>query len=215
MRDGDTRERQEGLLDASAVLSRPGLSWTPAEIDAVCNWLFELPRYRQLLFWGLRILGPYAVAEDAEDAVAEFFQQRLRQVMRRFDPAKAPFWHYLLVCFQRFCQRLRIGLEKRRPPMLTLVRLENVAEEASPELIVDSRFDLQRGVEGKELADSVRRGLKVLPPQFSSVLVLSYQGKTTAQIARRLGISETNAKVRLFRARRLLRELIRENGATR
>ncbi len=210
-------EPEIGRLDPQVILGRPGLSWTPTEVEVICDWLFEPSRYRQFLHWGVRFLGQYAVAEDAEDALSEFLQSRLKGIIRKFDPSRLSFSGYLLVCFRQFCSRARVRLEKRetrRAPGLWLVREEEQQTiENSPELIVDSRFDLHRSLEDKEQAEAIRRALKVLPPQYSSVVVLHhFQGKSTAEIARELGISETNAKVRLFRARHMLSERIHGEG---
>jgi RNA polymerase sigma factor (sigma-70 family) len=206
-------EPEIGRLSSQVILGKPGLSWTVEEIEAVCGWLFERAQYRHMQYWGMRFLGSYAVAEDVEDAIAEFLEQKLPGVIQSFDPGKSTFLTYIVACLRQFCSRIRVNLEKRQVPSISLVHEGEQRFENSPELIIDSRFDLHRSLEDKQQAEAIQRALKVLPPQFSSVIVLHYfQGKSTAEMAREFGISETNAKVRLFRARHLLSELIHGEG---
>jgi RNA polymerase sigma factor (sigma-70 family) len=203
-------EPEVGQLSPQVVLSKPGLSWTAKEIEAVCDWLFGKEQYRYMQYWGMRFLGSYAVAEDVEDAIAEFFEQKLPSIIQNFAPSQSSFMNYLVACFRQFCSRVRVKLEKRQMPNISLARNEEQVFENSPELIIDSRFDVHRSLEDKQQAESIQRALKILPPQFSCVVVLHYfQEKSVTEIARELGISETNAKVRLFRARHLLSEFLR------
>lgn len=201
-------EPEVGRVSLEAILTRPGSTWTQAEREIVFSWLLQPVRYRQLLFWASRFLGKYATREDAEDAVGSFLLKQILSVVQSFDPTKSPFWNFLVRCLSQFCYGV-----KRQVPVLSLVKNMDEHSEISPELIIDSRFDIHRSLEDKEMAAVLRQAIKVLPQEFSSVIVLHYfQGKKIEAIARELGIKETAAKVRLFRARQLLSELLKGQG---
>lgn len=78
-----------------------------------------------------------------------------------------------------------------------------------PELLVDWREDPSRSVEREELRRILDTALDELTPGLRAVFVLrDMEGLSTADTAERLGITEGNAKVRLLRARLVLRELL-------
>ena len=62
---------------------------------------------------------------------------------------------------------------------------------------------------------AVREGLARIAPNYAQVLTLHYlEGLTASEIARALGLTRNNAKVRLFRARNALRrDLLARNEA--
>ena len=64
----------------------------------------------------------------------------------------------------------------------------------------------------KETQDEVKRALEKLPEKFRVVLVLKEYGELNyKEIGRSLGISEGNVKVRVFRARERLANLLSQN----
>jgi RNA polymerase sigma factor (sigma-70 family) len=187
------------------ALARPGLSWTPAEREAVCEWLLEEARYRQLLRFALRLLGENAVAADAEEAVGDFCLKKLPGIMARFDPSRSssqsPFWSFVISCLHQFCANFKLSRERQR---MFLVRSDE-----DPELLekIIDNVELERLI-GRESLAEVRRALRIMPRHFSRILLLALKGKNTTEIARELGITNANAKTRLSRARNLLRGLI-------
>jgi RNA polymerase sigma-70 factor (ECF subfamily) len=65
----------------------------------------------------------------------------------------------------------------------------------------------------KESAEEVREALAKLPENLRVVLILKeYEGMNYKEIAKVLGISEGNVKVRAFRARQALLSLLSEGG---
>ena len=65
----------------------------------------------------------------------------------------------------------------------------------------------------KESAEEVRAALAKLPENLRVVLILKeYEGMNYKEIAKMLGISEGNVKVRAFRARQALLSLLNEGG---
>jgi len=66
----------------------------------------------------------------------------------------------------------------------------------------------------KESADEVRAALMKLPEKLRVVLVLKeYEGMNYKEIAKALGITEGNVKVRAFRAREALFSVLNEGGS--
>ena len=62
-------------------------------------------------------------------------------------------------------------------------------------------------VVGREFREELNRAVAVLPQTLRAVFVLrDIEGLSTAEVAETLGLTETNAKVRLHRARLALRE---------
>ncbi len=63
----------------------------------------------------------------------------------------------------------------------------------------------------KEITDTVQKALAKLPQKLKTVLVLKEYGNLSyREIASMLHITESNVKVRVFRARALLEELLGE-----
>jgi RNA polymerase sigma-70 factor, ECF subfamily len=80
-----------------------------------------------------------------------------------------------------------------------------------PELLVDWREDPSRSVEREEMRAILDQALDTLTPGLRAVFVLrDMEGLSTLETAEQLGISESNAKVRLLRARLTLRERLTE-----
>jgi len=71
----------------------------------------------------------------------------------------------------------------------------------------DGQASLERYLIGKEMRECIRGRVDTLPESYRRVLVLSeLVGMTNAEIASALGVSEGAVKIRLHRARSLLRE---------
>lgn len=71
----------------------------------------------------------------------------------------------------------------------------------------EAPVDPQRQAESRELLEVVVEAIRELPAPLREVLVLrELEGVGTAACASQLGLSEANVKVRLHRARTLLRE---------
>jgi RNA polymerase sigma-70 factor (ECF subfamily) len=109
------------------------------------------------------------------------------------------------------------GLELlRRRRHREMLSLDELASDPSddtpiplPELLADLREDPSRGIERDELRRILDRSLDSLTPGLRAVFVLrDVEGRSTAEAAEALGITEGNVKVRLLRARLALRELL-------
>jgi RNA polymerase sigma-70 factor (ECF subfamily) len=128
-------------------------------------------------------------AEDVEDAAQETFLTAWRKLSTY--RAEAPFEHWLTrVCLNCCYGRLR----KQKP-----------GDEAALPL------EVEPAVEGADPGASleVERLLRPLPAADRFILLLLYgEGWTVAEIAKRLGWTPVNVKVRAHRARKKLRRLL-------
>jgi RNA polymerase sigma-70 factor (ECF subfamily) len=135
---------------------------------------------------------------DVEDVV----QQALLQAfvgLRTFDGAAAFSTWFTRIALNEARMRAR---RARREPRPAWTWLEGVASQASPP---DEAAAL------REALARVRLGMACLPTAHREVLRLRHvEGLALAEVGARLGISEGAAKVRLHRARRVLRRALGE-----
>ena len=152
---------------------------------------------RPIYGWILRIVRDTAAAEDL--TVESFL--RMHRACARFDPAR-PFEPWA----RRIATRLALDWLRARPPETELD--PNIAESllasaaADPGVSADIRL---------KTAQAFAR----LPPRLRIAAVLSLvEEQPHKDVAAALGISVTAAKLRVFRAVRLLRKDLERQGIT-
>lgn len=140
--------------------------------------------------------------EDAEDTAQETLLQALRKLPSFSSPKALAVWLYKVAksrCLMsrrrsKFAPREHLSIEVLMPDRKELERL--AAQQPSPE----------RAAMGRQAAARLQQAVLKLPPDFRLVLVLHDMEKlSTEEIARVLGISEGNVRVRLHRARVFVR----------
>ena len=126
--------------------------------------------------------------EDVEDAAQDTFLAAWRKLGTY--KARAPFEHWLTrVCLNCCYERLRRGKNRKRQQELT-------ADPVAPRRDPDAALE----VEGL---------LRKLPAKDRFLLLLlDGEGWTVEEVARRVGWSRVNVRVRAHRARKRLRELL-------
>lgn len=139
----------------------------------------------------LRMLGS---AADAEDAAQDAFLKAFR-ALEGYDPAR-PLRSWLFkIAHNTALDRLRsrgerVSLDDGDMP-------EPAAEEATPEELAE------RAIDGA----LVERLVAALPPLYREVLLLRFtEGLEVAEIAGVLGMPVGTVKIRLFRAREMMRK---------
>jgi RNA polymerase sigma-70 factor (ECF subfamily) len=165
--------------------------------------LFELlmRRYNQRLYRVAR-----SVVRDEEEAedVMQAAYVRAYEHLAEFE-GRAPFSTWLTkIAVHEALARLRRNSR--------LVLMDPSSEE---ERVLEFLRSPNRGPEdqasGQELSSVLSGVIERLPELYRMVFVLrEVEGLSTAEVAESLGISEPNVKVRLHRARALLREAIDE-----
>jgi RNA polymerase sigma-70 factor (ECF subfamily) len=201
--------------DIKRIFDKPGRCWTPDERVRVWEWLFEDAQLRYLLVFARRHLGGEATAEDAEEAWGNFCVKRLNPVIDNYDPAKGlRFWDYLQFDFKRFCwdegerNRKRRRREEPLEPQIETEEGEFIEREFADD---DENVAPQEALERKERQRAVRECVNQLLEGYRAVIVRCYfEEKSVAEIAEELGISTSNVKIRLFRARSMLAACLEE-----
>lgn len=141
--------------------------------------------------WG--VLGS---RDDAEDVLQTIFVKLLR---REFPPdlQKNPKAYLYRAAVNASLDILKA---RRRRPIVLMDDAETLEGVASPS---DSSFD-------EQLYQRLYEAIARLSPEAAEVLILHYMhNKSTADIAKMLGVSRTVIAVRLFRSRARLRKLLR------
>jgi RNA polymerase sigma-70 factor (ECF subfamily) len=129
---------------------------------------------------------------DVEDAAQDTFLTVWNKL--RTYKAKAPFEHWLT----RVCLNCCYGKLRRASKELTGIEIDSPAPTGNPDA----------GVE-------VERLLALLPPRDRFVLLLlDGEGWTVEEIAKRVGWSKANVKVRAHRARKKLRSVLEQEVRT-
>lgn len=157
---------------------------------------YSRPLYRVVL----RILGS---PEEAEEALQETFISACDKIATFREDAKLSTWLYRIAT-----NTALMRLRREKENVLSLdPPVETKEGHWYPEHLADWRFDPHQVVLTRELRQVLEEAIQKLPETLRTVFVLrELEGLSTAETAQVLGISETATKVRLHRARLLLRE---------
>lgn len=136
-------------------------------------------------------------APDSDDAMQEALLQTFRNARRIREPKAFRSWLYRTVKNACLIGRRRKGIERLTGSMSDEAALE-VADAAPP-------ADL--AIQSAEERERIRGVLARLAPAHREVVFLrDLEGLSTREVARVLGITEANVKVRLHRAHAQLRQ---------
>jgi len=154
----------------------------------------------------LRFLSRLVGEEEAEDVAQEVFLRVDRGLEGFRGESSMGTWIY------RIARNAALDRLRSRPAWLESVRqLRTHGSNEDPADVMsqlpDERASLERYLIGKEMSECIRGRIGNLPGPYGEVLVLGeLGGMTNAEIASALGVSEGAVKIRLHRARSLLRE---------
>ncbi|HEU4949998.1 MAG TPA: sigma-70 family RNA polymerase sigma factor [Candidatus Deferrimicrobiaceae bacterium] len=154
----------------------------------------------------LRFLSRLVGEEEAEDVAQEVFLRVDRGLEGFRGESSIGTWIY------RIARNAALDRLRSRPAWLESARqLQTHDSGEDPEDVIsqipDEGASLERYLIGKEMSECIRGRVDTLPESYRRVLVLSeLVGMTNAEIASALGVSEGAVKIRLHRARALLRE---------
>lgn len=136
-------------------------------------------------------------APDSDDAMQEALLQTFRNAGQIREPKAFKSWLYRTVKNACLIGRRRKGFELHAHP---------VAGEAALE-VADGAPGADLAVESAEERERVRAALARLAPAHREIVFLrDLEGLSTREVARVLGISEPNVKVRLHRAHTQLKK---------
>ena len=147
-----------------------------------------------------RMLGP----EEAEDVVQEVFEKVNRSLDGFKGQSKLSTWIYRIAT-NTAIDRLRSAAHKHSSKQAALE--ETAGTQAKNAWTGQTQTSIDQKVIRKEMSECVREYIDRLPPDYSTILILSeIEGFKNREIAEILQISLENAKVRLHRARASLKK---------
>ncbi|TFG63993.1 MAG: RNA polymerase sigma factor [Spirochaetales bacterium] len=153
--------------------------------------------FRLIYTVAYRITGK---VESAEELTQEAFIKLYERFSQFEDANQAKYWLIRVVKNLAFNHEKRKGTEIRA--YTKFLNNSRESEDSSENLLLR-----------KEASEAVRVTLNRLPEKLRAPLVLKEYGELSyKEIAEILGISEGNVKVRVFRAREVLSNLMREDN---
>lgn len=156
--------------------------------------------HREVYSLALRLVGD---PDDAAEVAQETYMKLLRVIRQFRGDSKFSTWLYKVTSSvaisslrKRSKQRLDVALE-----------LEDWDRLGSPALSDPAEMLEQTMLKGR-----LEAALQALPAGYRTVVVMKdVYGFSLAEVGKQIGISEGAAKVRLFRARQRLKEMLRED----
>jgi RNA polymerase sigma-70 factor (ECF subfamily) len=138
---------------------------------------------------------------DADDLTSQIFT-KLFTNYKHYKPEKAPFSVWIFTIARNTLTDYYRGRVRH-----TYASLEETAE------LTDNEFDLDDYVYSKEISRHLHSALALLSPREREIIALKFwSGCTNRDIAKFMGISESNTGVILFRAMRRLRHILESRG---
>jgi RNA polymerase sigma-70 factor (ECF subfamily) len=164
--------------------------------------LFEIlmRRYNQRLFRVTR--GILADDAEAEDVTQDAYVKAFRELAKFRGEASFSTWLTRIACHEALARA-----RKRR----RLVPIDGIDGGGGPPDPPSRDFGPDRELENRELQTVLREAVEVLPDPLRAVFCLrEIEGLSTEETADALGLTVENARVRLHRAKRSLRQTLDE-----
>jgi RNA polymerase sigma-70 factor (ECF subfamily) len=162
------------------------------------------PHERGVFLAALAILRNEA---DAEEVAQEAILKALRNLKQFRGEAKFSTW-LVRIAINEARMRIR-GERKHLYQSLDAGTGDEEEGEYTPIQMADWREIPSEALERKEIQEEITRALGELPDNYRAVLVLrDVQQMSIAETAAALGVSDNVVKVRLFRARLRMRDLL-------
>lgn len=188
----------------------------PAMLEAV------IARYSREIFYFIRmILNNVGAVQDVEECVNDLFVS-VWQDVEAFDPARGSFRTWLTMRAKYLALDRRRQLLRRQVPTVDLASFD-ADHDADAHVDHTEWMDRQRAqdhwtsesldalLERREEHDRLYAALERLPETDRNLVYLRYFGlKSTEEIAAHTGLSKHAVDTRLWRARKHLKETLRE-----
>jgi RNA polymerase sigma-70 factor (ECF subfamily) len=154
--------------------------------------------------FGLRVCGQ---PEDAKDVAQETLLRAFQSLKEVKEPRALRSWLYRVVSNACLMRRRKGKFEPERELGLDELMPQS-REEAEIQIPDVSRLPDDEAVR-EEVRSAVRAGIGELPPQYRTVLLLrDIEQLSTREVAEALGVPGSTVKMRLHRARLMLRRLL-------
>lgn len=142
---------------------------------------------------------------EAEGVVQDAFMRLLEHLDRFEGRSKLGTWLY------RVAYNLSIDQLRKQRPLLSLTNEDDYESIPIPAVLTDWRQAPETWLDSLELSDKMDQAIASLPAKLKAVFILrEIEGCSTVECSQVLAISESAVKVRLHRARLLLREHLAE-----
>ncbi len=156
------------------------------------RWLHEHAGLVYKVAWGFA-----PTKEDREDLSQEILLQLWRSLPRYQAKAKVSTWIYRVAMNTAFAWRRK---ERKHASQLALVEIEELPAQSQDLSLAGDH----------EMVQALYTAIRTLPKVDAGLVLMHIDGLSGEEMAVILGISEENARVRLSRARRTLRDLMKE-----
>ncbi len=197
----DTRENSSDLSSVPAEVISDEDLWRAFQKgeDAAFNMLYG--RYGDRLYAYLKLL-----LAGSHEHIDDLFQDVWIHLFKTRDRFKVKGKGSVAGWLFKLAHNMAISLIRKKPFAFSLEDL-HVDTELIEGFVTPATQDQFEGPTAEDLMGRVVQSVEKLPLLLREVFVLSeFNGLSLDEIARTLGITTQNAKVRLFRARRHLRE---------
>lgn len=161
------------------------------------SFAYLVDRYKNMAYTiALRILRN---VEDAEDAAQESFVKAYQQLHQFESKSKFSTWLYTIV--------YRVSVSKLKEKRILAVEMsDTIIEEYTSDFAVPQLENINLAEQQKYIKEAIAR----LPETEGLLITLFYMNDSSVkEIEAIIGLSESNIKVKLFRARKILEEQLR------
>ena len=139
--------------------------------------------------------------EEAEEAAQDTFLKVFKSIRKFNGKAKFSTWTYK-IAYNTCLDRIKV--QKKR--IVTSVDLDDI-----PEIQNESIGNVLENMEREEHRLTIKRCIELLPGDDGFILTLAYfEDHSVREIADIMNITESNVKVKLFRSRKRLTGILRE-----
>jgi RNA polymerase sigma-70 factor (ECF subfamily) len=163
----------------------------------LASYTYLVDKYKNMAFTiAMRVLGD---SYEAEDAAQESFIKAYRQINDFEGKSKFSTWLYTIV-YRTAVSKLH---QSRHP-------FTRINEEIAETIIYDERAGAIEQLQYAERGKFVKEAISRLPKAESVVVTLFYMNEISVdEIAEITGLTASNVKVKLFRARKILEKELR------
>ncbi len=134
--------------------------------------------------------------EEAEEVAQDVFVKCFKNLNRLKDPNKFPNW-LMKIAYTK-------AIDQIRKKQLSKTNIDEISQEHYK----DEKTPLTHAI-SENRKEIINKAIALLEPEEAAIITFYYiQGMTTKEISETIGMSLSNVKVKLFRARKTLKSII-------
>ena len=142
----------------------------------------------------------YSITNDrslTEDITQEAFSKAYKNMESLRNESKISVW------LNKIAYNLFLDFKRKKSPQLLTIDDESLTTK-----FADTKKNLSKIVEQNIMSECVQSKIRLLPENYCAPLLLDIHGFNNREIANVLGCSLENAKIRLHRARKRMKEIL-------